>query len=327
MSSLKNLDALGTRHFPQLHIIKLHAKILANQFPISLCQAKEMLAFYYECESWSELKYCVNNSITFRVNSLEAGRCHLEAQHLRQVMEGHLQSGELDVSSLAELSLQPNTIAYALFNRELHTLFDDEIYHLHYEIYDAQSVPLYNPITAVMSFDNCASKLFLWNAFSNSWMRDYRYGIKMYCNDVRTQGKRVFVIRELDSFFYPPYQRDVYGEDLHNNIKGAFNFMFKRDWYPKYILSYFSKVANDLALHSDFDAIAIHRVHNIDLFRKNNGVTSVDGMNTIARELINAGATPLEFFGEPDGRMGLNIDLQLLRIMLPNRELNQFPTS
>lgn len=329
MSSLKNLDALGTRHFPQLHIIKLHAKILANQFSISLCQAKEMLAFYYECGSWPELKHCVSHSITYRINHLETGYCHHEAQRLRQIMDRHLQSGELEVSSLGKLNLQPNTIANALFNRELHDLFDDEIFHLHYTIYEDQSVPRHPPISVARSFDNSASNLFLRKVLSRSWMYDYRFGTKMYCNDVRTQGKRVFVIREFDSFFFPPYQHQLEGSmrDMSCNIKRAFDFMHRKDWFPKYVLSYLSKVANDLAVYSDFDSLAIHRVNNIDLFRKNNGVTSVDGMKTIARELINAGATPLEFFGEPDGRMGLNIDLQLLRILLPNRELNRFPTS
>ncbi|EMK2347918.1 hypothetical protein V8P29_002471 [Vibrio fluvialis] len=317
MSSLKNLEVLGTRYFPQLHIIKLHAKILANQFSISLCQAQEMLAFYYECGSWSELKYCVNHSITYRRNRMSTGCCHHEAQRLRQVMDDHLKSGTLDVSSLSKLNLQPNTIAYALFNRELYKLFDDEISHLYYHIYEDHPVPQYTPMMAAMSFDNSASNLFLWDIGSRSWMHDYRYGIKMYCNDVHIQGKRVFVIRELDSYFFPPYQRGGSSlDELSNNIDKSFGFMQRKDWYPKYILSYLSKVAVDLARHSDFDTIAVHRVHNIDLFRKKNGVTSVEGMNTIAKALIDAGAIPLEFFGHPDGRMGLSIDLQTSRLLL-----------
>lgn len=321
MTYYKKLNPCETRYFPQTHILKLHAKKISKQFSISLCQAQEMLAFYYECENWSELKHCANNSVTYRRNISVSGGCNQEARHLRQILDEHLRTGELDVNSLRDLKLQPDTIAHYLYNRELHKLFDDEIIHLYYVIYENQTAPLHDPASVIISWNNCASSLFLWRGVSRQWMYDYRYGTKLYCNDVQIQKKRVFVIREFDCYFYPPHYSDLSLKVDCNSTRRSFGFMRRKDWYPKYALSYFSKVAADLALHTTFDAVAIHRLDNIDLFDRKHGITPIEGANKVAKSLIDKGATTLEFFGDGDGRIGLCIDLNNIRLLL-NRELN-----
>lgn len=296
MQPNQHLNVINTRYFPQEHILKIHAKKLAKMFRVTLCQAQEMLSFYYECNDWTELKHCARHSVTYRRNLLTTGACNQDARRMRRIMNEHLNTGSLDISSLNVNELRVGSVAHYLANKDLASLFDDEITHIFNTLYENQTeAPLYTPSILLQTLNNSSSTLFSKKGSDRHWLYDYRYGTKLYCHAVSSNKKRTFLIREFDCSFNPP----VSPTNNPNKLQKSFEFMRKKSWYPNYVISYLSHIAKDLVKHTNFDEIAIYRIDNKELVKINERLSSKDGTKTIVHELLKAGAKTSAKIGYP----------------------------
>lgn len=315
-------DKFEIRHYPKLSTIEIHAGKLAERLSIQLSHAYEMLAFYYNCRNWTELKHCVSKSIAYRENTKECGNCHLDSSHIRKLMAHDIRIGRLDVSPLEKVALQPDSIASHLYNHNIEDLFDDEITHAYNVIYAGYQTPSHRPLDVIDSINNSISTLFKLHTSPvnmGRWMHDYRYGAKLFCNRIESNGRKVLIIREFDCHFYPPAINPSF-----SGYQSSFDYMRRTDWYPKYILSYLGWIIFDLATNSDIDTIIIHRLLNIDIMNIINTecskklsytVSEKPGVNFIANKLVSIGATPQHLFGAADTRVGLALDIRAVRFI------------
>lgn len=46
-----------------MYRIENQAKFLSRELPVTLCQAQEMISFYYGCDNWKNLKNCVKKQL------------------------------------------------------------------------------------------------------------------------------------------------------------------------------------------------------------------------------------------------------------------------
>ena len=308
------------RYYPKLSTLEIHAGKLAERLSVQLSHSYEMLAFYYNCRNWTELKLCISKSIATRENTRECGYCHLDASHIRKLMAHDIRTGRLDVASLGKVDLQPDSIASHLYNHNIEDLFDDEIIHIHNVIYSDSNTPSYCPLDVIGSINNSMSTLFKFRPSPinmGRWMYDYRYGAKLFCNKIESNGKKVLIIREFDCLFYPPAIKPSLAGYQH-----SFDYMRRTDWYPKYILSYLGWIIFDLATNSDIDTIIIHRLLNVDVMniikteckkKFTYAVSEKPGVNFIANKLISIGAKPRHLFDAADTRVGLALDIRAVR--------------
>ena len=282
-----------TRHYPKLSTLEIHAGKLAERLSVQLSHAYEMLAFYYNCRNWTELKSCASQSIAKRENNKGCGHCHRQASDIRELLAHDIQTGKLDVDSLNKITLQPDSIACHLYNQSLNHLFDDEIFHIHSVIYEESNTPRNTPLSVVSTINNSISTLFNQaTCFGGQWLYDYRYGTKIYCSTKLVGDKKTLIIREFDSLFYPPTQK----QNLIYEYKKSFELMVNKSWFPKYVLSYLSWIIKNSVANTDIDSIAIYRICNIDLMTSRRSITAQRGIEHIAKGLINLGATPLQIY-------------------------------
>ncbi|MBB1475835.1 hypothetical protein [Shewanella sp. SG41-3] len=286
-----------SHHYPPLYKIKQHANFLSKNLPVTLCQAQEMIAYYQHCNSWSELKYSVEHGLSLSTSNegRGAGMCHFEASKMRHKLATLLDSDwDSGIEALYHSNLVKQTISHSIYNNRLDWLIDEEVRQLYERLYEDDDKLGSNLFNLISSFDNNFLNLFNNSSpkFIGQHFYDYKYGLKMYCNQREMDGHLIYIIREFDSYLYPPGHN--YGD----------TFLYNRPWFVNYVVGYINNLLKILNKNGLKGELILHRVNNYDCITDGD-VSNVTGIMQIAQRLIEQGAIMRKLFGNRDSRIGL----------------------
>lgn len=262
-----------------VYIYRDHAKFLRDSLPVSLCQAKEMISYYYKCSSWEQLIEHAPASRAF--DSYE------DAQVCRRQLQSAINSKWDSQKELVnKLPLLPNTISEIVSKMEFGRLLDDEFFQLHQAVFEGCEEPKYSMYEALECADNnILTKIHMLrergDEEENYHLQDYRFGLKIYYNLFLEGDNIKIILREVDSLYYRSDKLDR---------------ACSRSWFVNYITGYISILFNRLKLFCDSPEVLLHRVNGID-------AVNLDNLATYYKEM---GAVETAFYGNRDA-LKLNI--------------------
>lgn len=256
-----------------VYIYRDHAKFLRDSLPVSLCQAKEMISYYYKCSSWEELMDCAPTSREFD-NYEDAQECK------RQLQSAINSKWNSQMGLVNNLPLLPNTISEIVSKMEFGRLLDDEVFQLHHAIFEGCEEPIYSMYEALERADNnILTKIYMMKEKGeekkNNHLLDYRFGLEIYYNLFLEGDNIKMILREVDSLYY-----------RSNKLDRACS----RSWFVNYIAGYISILFNRLKLFCNSPEIILQRVNGID-------VVNLDNLATYYKEM---GAVETTLYGNRD---------------------------
>lgn len=290
---------LNFYQFPAMFRIKDKAKFLTRNLPVTLCQAQEMISFYYGCENWLELQKCVKAST--KPNRLERVLDNIDAGNYRKQVCKLLSSNwGTKLSNVHRTKIIPDTILHSLVNNNLMKLYDEEIIDFYESIYEGETTPQNDLHTVLNRVDNSIlTSIFsnLKNTKQNEHMTDHRFGFTFYYNFQINGDSLRLVIRELDTLFRPPTEMNFY------------HSLYKKEWFLNYTYGYLKYLINSLKTEFKSGEVVLHRVYNHDCIITDCSPHQVNpnNMSHLRAYLISIGGTIERLLGSDDPRKGVTL--------------------
>lgn len=240
---------------PPLYKLQQRAQFLSRKLPVSTSQSQDIIAVYYGCASWGELKQCALSPMSSNIERRYPEMMGLKHTYYDPIFRKQLSDlcafGWNDDVGIANiLPLRAHTVLHALSNSRIDWLLNEEVALLHYNIYhkyydefcDIKDIANLNePDNFVRSnrdLDNCLlpyihKMIKQGRNQSRSFIYDYRFCLQFYYNIFFEDGQVRIVIRELDSYLQP--SRKYHPLSL-----------LTRKWWKNYIHGYIQYLTNYL---------------------------------------------------------------------------------
>ena len=263
--------------FPPVSAIDTQWKYLNKKLNIKQNHAKMMVAFYYACADWSELKNCIKTNKLPKKRSRYPRRLihHYDVQDSRKQLSNLVNGGIwFDEEKLNKFVVREGMPEYFLINKQVHKLLDHEVLELTNSFFDDSgaedydidwtfSAPSFNIINHVLhNYQN--------NFFTNGYSRDERAGIDVYYYVEGSRQRHGLFLCELDTKFIDPRLEapsDVMGEE----------------WCTTQILNYIDLLVKDLREYTDTSYVSIENINNINI----TSVFNKDVPNAIKEPILN----------------------------------------
>ncbi len=238
-----------TFNYPPYHKIELHVTTLKKTLEVQHCHAQEMVAYYYQCGSWGELKNCATKlKLSESASILNSREDHLTAEQGRVVLERLLSSE--DLSDIKKWPLLPNSISFAISKRRLDWLLDDEVGMLVESVFEGRAKPYKTVSKALLYHDTNIATHVAAQVFRNRWIKDFKFGFTFYCYMDKNDNHVTLTIKEMDSYFYPP---------------GDIEKCFTRAWFPQHVegyLDYLMRCLRKAGFHGELILYTVNN-HNV----------------------------------------------------------------
>jgi len=220
-----SLNNVGPYQFPPEFRIRNQASFLVKKLTVTLCQAQEMVSFYYGCKSWKDLMH-FSSIATIPPDALN-DYDNADANHFRDEIQKLIDSNwKPSLTKINNLTLIPHSVSHSIANGNLKSLYDEEVIALYYHIYEDDKEPKYSIYNALRYADNSILTHIHQRKNSNvqsGHLTDHRYGFTIYYM-FQIKGDSIrLIIRESDSLFYPSSK-----EHTH----------FKKEWFVNYTYEY-----------------------------------------------------------------------------------------
>jgi hypothetical protein len=286
----------STYQFPPEFRIRNQAKFLVKKLSVTLGEAQEMISYYYQCNSWSELMSFA--SIAVAPPELIKNYDSVDASDFRNEIQKLISSGwKSNINAVKKLALIPHSVSHSIANNNLESLYDEEIIALHYHIFEGEKEPQYDIYEALSHADNSILTHIRHRKnreHPRGHLTDHRYGFTMYYM-LQLNGNSIrLIIRELDTLFSPPSQ-----EHTH----------FKKEWFVKHTHGYLKHLINCLEVEYTSGEVVLHRVYNHDCIvnRSSNHQHNPHNMNSLGEYLISQGGIVEPLLNKNDTRLGITL--------------------
>lgn len=251
-----------TQVAPALHKLKSHAKYLSDTFPISYCQAQNILGMSLGFSTWHKLTIALQQSDDWSTTSKLISHfptsnsvAHkLRSKILHDIRNDH-DNGSIEIMRLC---LLPYTMSYAVAKLRFDWLLNDEIDIIALHMYQDElneDVPTHTFDEAVISWDdNILTRLSHAKASGRksykAHLHDYRRFFRTYYEVEFHSDEVLILIREMDLLFPMIEKRFTRTEAV-----------CEKPWYYLYVTGYIQYLISCLKEGGYKGCIIIHRIN------------------------------------------------------------------
>ena len=254
--------------------LNVHAKLLTKKFSIPLSHSKEILAYRFGFEKWTELYAAWKPYPAKLLGDNELSRiCPKEYQEFQQWIEQYIP--QILQESPPCLAFEESLI-YKIVNRQwltieptqIHSFFDDEDYSLkdlnnHNDFSDISVKELIN----VLNFgDNSLSKYFKSpKRLSNGTMESDFNLQRFYCYKYRKGNKVYIQSREWDFEVFQPFLQRWFFRGERENLQ-YFLSSANRPWFINYQINYLKSLSAELNKQGYESTFRLQNFNNVNLY-------------------------------------------------------------
>lgn len=272
------------RYVPSPDQLRKQARFLRDHCNIQLNHAYEMVAYFYQFPSWSDL-------LTHTTSNTAIDNQRIVAQMRKSLQTYRNSLPASDLQQLSQLAAQQGTLTEAVVSNRIKTLNDLDIIQLHNFLYNdeywGESVPV-SWFKVLDKTDRClvllAKRTTLKGAAKtiNPHINFPWFGFRMYGYLNINRNTLNYKCKELDSYIFPP--------------DNQYKKVFSRPWFSNYIIGFLRTQLNSLCFSGFSGDLTIERINNVNLVTKQVELSCIDkyndcnnnlNKNNVSNEVIN----------------------------------------